>query len=113
MEQSLTTSLCKSQDSHSATLLPCSPEINVPYNTFLGTICPNLDATNQYPGDPIWQSFEEQIKFSFARGPHPKWPELSDAMQEAIQETLTGIKTPARATADAAAKIRQINASIR
>ena len=90
-----------------------SLEINVPYNTNLATLSPNLAATNQYPGNPIWAAFEEQIKFAVARGPHPKWPELSDAVQEAIQETLTGAKTADRASADASVKIRQINASVR
>jgi multiple sugar transport system substrate-binding protein len=90
-----------------------SLEVNVSFNTELGTLSPNLDAKNQYRNDPIMQAFEEQIKFSVARGPHPKWPELSTAVQEAIQETITGTKTPARAGADAAVKIKAINASIR
>jgi multiple sugar transport system substrate-binding protein len=90
-----------------------SLEINTPYNTNLGTISPNLAAVNQYPNDPVMRAFEEQIKYVVARGPHPKWPELSNAVQEAIQETLTGTKVPAKAGADAAVKIKQINASIK
>jgi multiple sugar transport system substrate-binding protein len=89
-----------------------SLEVGIPFNEALGTMSPNLDATTQYASDKIMQSFMEQIRYSVARGPHPKWSELSTAVQEAIQETLTNIKTPARAGADAAAKIRQINASV-
>jgi multiple sugar transport system substrate-binding protein len=90
-----------------------SLEVGIPFNEALGTMSPNLDATAQYANDKIMQSFMEQIRYSVARGPHPKWPELSTAVQEAIQETLTNIKSPAKAGADASAKIRQINASIR
>ncbi|GHT93377.1 ABC transporter substrate-binding protein [Spirochaetia bacterium] len=90
-----------------------SLEVNVPYNTDQGIICPNLAATNQYPTNVVMQAFEEQVKYTVARGPHPKWPELSGALQDAIQETLTGTKTPARAGADAAAKIKVINDSIK
>jgi multiple sugar transport system substrate-binding protein len=90
-----------------------SLEVNVPYNTQLGTLCPNLDAKNQYPNDPVMQAFEEQIRYTVARGPHPKWPELSTAIQEAIQETITGTKAPAQAGTDASVKIKAINASVR
>lgn len=90
-----------------------SLEVNVPFNTELGTICPNLDAKDQYPNDLVMRAFEEQIRYVVARGPHPKWPELSTAIQEAIQETITGTKTPAQAGADASVKIRAVNASIR
>jgi multiple sugar transport system substrate-binding protein len=90
-----------------------SLEVNVPFNTGLGTLSPNRDAKNQYLNNPVMQAFEEQIKFSVARGPHPKWPELSTAVQEAIQEAITGTKTPQRAGADAAVKIKAINASVR
>jgi multiple sugar transport system substrate-binding protein len=88
-------------------------EVNVPYNTRLGTLSPNLDAKNQYPTNPVMQAFEKQIIFSVARGPHPKWPELSTAVQEAIQETLTATKTPQQAGADAAVKIKAVSASVK
>ncbi|TCL61924.1 carbohydrate ABC transporter substrate-binding protein (CUT1 family) [Hydrogenispora ethanolica] len=55
--------------------------------------------------DPILKTFMDQMKYAMPRGPHPKWPEFSGAIQIAIQEALSGFKTPAQALKDASKKV--------
>ncbi|MDD2980739.1 MAG: ABC transporter substrate-binding protein [Hespellia sp.] len=55
--------------------------------------------------DPILSVYAQQLKEAKARGPHPKWPEISSAMQFAIQDTLSGAKTPEEALKEAATEI--------
>ncbi len=66
--------------------------------------------------DPNWPAalavFQEQMKSARARGPHPEWPEISKALQVAIQEALVGAKTPEAALSDAAVKVKPILARI-
>ncbi|WP_163263840.1 ABC transporter substrate-binding protein [Chelativorans alearense] len=38
----------------------------------------------------IYAVFEESMKYARNRGPHPEWPRISQAIQQAIQSTLTG-----------------------
>ncbi|UUP19848.1 ABC transporter substrate-binding protein [Nitratireductor thuwali] len=43
------------------------------------------------PKNPeIYAVFEESMKYARNRGPHPEWPRISKAIQQAIQSTLTG-----------------------
>ncbi len=88
---------------------------SVKFNVVSGTISPHSNATAemQYPKDPVMKVFIEQLAYAVPRGPHPKWPELSAAVQDAIQQSITGAKTPETAAKDAAAKITQVNASIK
>ena len=62
--------------------------------------------------DPLWPKayvvFREQMKYAIQRGPHPQWPDLSRPIQIAIQEALTGVKTPAQAMKEAAQKVQPI-----
>lgn len=91
-----------------------STENNIGFAVPNGTISPHSNATAemQYPNDSVMAVFIEQLAYAAPRGPHPKWPELSAAIQDAIQESVTGSKTPEAAAKGAAAKIAQINASI-
>ena len=52
--------------------------------------------------------FQEQLKYAQARGPHPEWPKISKAIQDAIQTALTGGATSKEALDQAAAKIATI-----
>jgi multiple sugar transport system substrate-binding protein len=92
-----------------------STEKNIRFNKAGGTISPhsNASAEMQYPNDPVMKVFIEQLAYAVPRGPHPKWPELSAAIQDAIQQSILGAKTPEAAAKDAGAKIAQINASIK
>lgn len=58
--------------------------------------------------DPVMSVFLDELKFAMPRGPHPKWPQISDAMSTAMQESFTNIKTPAQAAKDAQVKIDAI-----
>jgi multiple sugar transport system substrate-binding protein len=55
--------------------------------------------------DPTEQVFLKQMEYAEARGPLPNWSEVSAFIQEAIQESLTGQKTPEQAMKDAAAQV--------
>ncbi|MBS3848996.1 sugar ABC transporter substrate-binding protein [Devosia sp. BSSL-BM10] len=40
--------------------------------------------------DAALKVFQEQLQYAQARGPHPEWPKISKAIQDAIQSALTG-----------------------
>ena len=53
-----------------------------------------LPASNVEVAEPnnaaIYSVFAESMKYARNRGPHPEWPRISQAIQQAIQSTLTG-----------------------
>lgn len=51
------------------------------------------------------KTFLEQMKYAKNRGPNPNWAQISKAVQDAIQQVLTGQKTSQDALDDAQAKI--------
>lgn len=65
----------------------------------------DLAADPQFTGDPIYKVFVDELQYAVPRGPHPKWPELSNAISQALQEVITGEKTPEAAAKDAQGKI--------
>jgi multiple sugar transport system substrate-binding protein len=52
--------------------------------------------------DPIFSVFGEALQYAMPRGPHPRWPEISDAMSTAFHEVYTGVRSPEDAMATAA-----------
>ena len=58
-------------------------------------------AATQFTDDPIMKVFSAQMASAQPRGPHPRWPEISDALSLAMNESLTGIATPEAAAAKA------------
>jgi multiple sugar transport system substrate-binding protein len=58
--------------------------------------------------DPIMSVFMDEMNYAMPRGPHPKWPEISNAMSTALQEVLTQTKTPQAAAKDAQAKVAEV-----
>jgi multiple sugar transport system substrate-binding protein len=52
--------------------------------------------------------FEESMKYARNRGPEPNWPQVSGAIQTAIQATLTGQATAEEALAEAQAEIDDV-----
>lgn len=91
-----------------------STENNVKFNRATRTISPKANATSaiQYPNDPVMKVFVEQLSFAVPRGPHPKWPEISATIQDAIHQSIIGTKTPEAVVKDAGSRIAQIHASI-
>lgn len=84
----------------------CNGENTVEFCTKLGKFPPRDDAsdyTDYYTSDPIQAVFSEGMQYALPRGPHPRWNEFSACISTAIQEVLTGTKTPEQAMADAQA----------
>ena len=89
----------------------CRKENSLKFCEDAGYISPRTDAVEMselWSSDPILSVYCEQLKVARARGPHPKWPEISSAIQYAVQDTLSGVKTPEKALKDAAATIAEI-----
>lgn len=67
-----------------------------------------LPPTGDAKKDAALQVFLEQMKYAQPRGPHPEWPKISKAIQDAFQSALTGAATPQAALDQAAATIKGI-----
>lgn len=74
-----------------------------------GQIPARSDITIPETGIPLKDAalkvFQEQLKYAQPRGPHPEWPKISKAIQDALQGALTGQETPKDALDQAAQKI--------
>ena len=89
----------------------CSKENLNKYNRVVGTFPPRTDAigpTDVWNTDPYLAGFAEQLKTAMPRGPHPRWPEISNAMSEALQKGVLGIMSPQAAMDEAQAKIAKV-----
>lgn len=58
--------------------------------------------------DAALKVFLEQLKYAKPRGPHPEWPKISKAIQDAIQAALTGQMSSKEALDQAAEKIKAV-----
>jgi multiple sugar transport system substrate-binding protein len=67
-----------------------------------------IPATGNALKDAALKVFVEQLQYAKARGPHPEWPKISKAIQDAIQAALTGQSSPKDALDQAAATIKDI-----
>ncbi|PRH84785.1 ABC transporter substrate-binding protein [Labrys okinawensis] len=67
-----------------------------------------IPQTGQPLKDAALKVFLEQLKYARPRGPHPQWPKISRAIQDAIQAALTGQMSPKEALDQAADKIRAV-----
>ncbi|MGA2481325.1 MAG: ABC transporter substrate-binding protein [Spirochaetia bacterium] len=65
-------------------------------------------AATQFTNDPIMKVFAAQMASAKPRGPHPRWPEISDALSLAMNEAITGVATPEAAAAKAQKSIDPI-----
>jgi multiple sugar transport system substrate-binding protein len=74
-----------------------------------GRLAPRTDVTVQNPQWPqAYAIYREQMQSARPRGPHPQWPEISRAIQTAMQEAITGTKPADAALKEAARKIQPI-----
>lgn len=62
----------------------------------------------EWTTDPIKKVFAEQMQYALPRGPHPKWPEISEAIYTALQEIEVGTATPEEALNNAQMKIEPL-----
>jgi multiple sugar transport system substrate-binding protein len=67
-----------------------------------------IAATGDARKDAALKVFQEQLKYAQPRGPHPDWAKISKAIQDAIQQALTGAASPKDALDKAAATIKGI-----
>ena len=79
-----------------------SPAEMKSYINDFGYIASRKDvAATQFTKDPIMKVFAAQMASAKPRGPHPRWPEISDALSLAMNESITGIAAPDAAAAKA------------
>jgi multiple sugar transport system substrate-binding protein len=89
-----------------------SPAEMKTYINDFGYIASRKDvAATQFNTDPIMKVFAAQMASAKPRGPHPRWPEISDALSLAMNEAITGIATPEAAAAKAQKTIDPIVAA--
>jgi multiple sugar transport system substrate-binding protein len=67
-----------------------------------------IPETGQPLKDAALKVFLEQLKYAEPRGPHPQWPKISKAIQDAIQAALTGQMSAKEALDQAADKIKAV-----
>jgi multiple sugar transport system substrate-binding protein len=71
-------------------------------------------ARKDVAADPYWADnaqlkvFADNMNYAQPRGPHPKWPEISNALSEALDKSLLGGGAAADNAAEAQAKIDKI-----
>ncbi len=86
----------------------CSAENVDRYISQTGYFPPRKDvaaSNKRWASDPVLSTFMEEMKFAQPRGPHPKWPQISNALSEALQKGIVGATTPEAAMKEAQAKI--------
>ena len=67
-----------------------------------------IPSTGQPLKDAALKVFQEQLRYAQPRGPHPAWPKISKAIQDAIQAALTGQMSPKEALDQADQKIKAV-----
>ncbi|RYC15758.1 ABC transporter substrate-binding protein [Ciceribacter ferrooxidans] len=67
-----------------------------------------IPETGEPKKDAALKVFVEQLKYAKPRGPHPEWPKISKAIQDAIQAALTGQMSSKDALDQAAEKIKAV-----
>ncbi|MDI7861560.1 sugar ABC transporter substrate-binding protein [Rhizobiaceae bacterium n13] len=68
-----------------------------------------IPETGEPKKDAALKVFVEQLNYAKPRGPHPEWPKISKAIQDAIQAALTGQMSSQEALDQAAAKIKAVD----
>ncbi|HHW01147.1 MAG TPA: ABC transporter substrate-binding protein [Clostridiaceae bacterium] len=58
-------------------------------------------AETQFTDDAIMKVFIDQLQYAQPRGPHERWPEISNAISLAVNEVITGASTPENAASKA------------
>src|SRR5690606_32392564 len=87
-----------------------SPEVITPFLQSFGYFPTRKDVA----ADPYWTDnaelkvFADNMNYAMPRGPHPKWPEISNAISEALGKVITLHSTPEEATSAAQAKIDSV-----
>jgi len=86
-----------------------SPAVVRSYISEFGYIAARKDvATTQFQANDVMMKFTDQLQYANPRGPHARWPEISDAISLAFNEVITQAATPAQAAAKAQGTIDRI-----
>lgn len=86
-----------------------SAEAVASYINDFGYIASRKDvADSQFTDDAVMELFAEQMKYALPRGPHERWPEISNAISLAFNEVITGVSDPATAAEKAQGTIDAI-----
>lgn len=85
-------------------------EVMMTYINDFGYIASRRDvAEKQFADDDkIMQVFVKQMGYAKPRGPHPKWPEISDALSSAMVKSILQVSTPEEAASKAQNTIDKI-----
>ncbi|QNK42441.1 ABC transporter substrate-binding protein [Caproicibacter fermentans] len=80
-----------------------------------GYLSPRSDVKGEemFKDNAVMALFVDLMPTAKSRGPHVKWPEVSSAIQTAMQESITGKATAQQAMGEAKAKVDKINASLK
>lgn len=81
------------------------------YNEECGYISPRSDAielSDLWRNDPVLSVYAKQLEIAKARGPHARWPEISNAIQTAFQSVLSNSATVDSALKKAAGEVAAI-----
>jgi multiple sugar transport system substrate-binding protein len=73
----------------------CSAERIDEYSSRTGYFPPRRDVARtsaRWNSDPLLTVFMDQMQYAMPRGPHPRWPEISQILINAVQEGLSGTK---------------------
>jgi multiple sugar transport system substrate-binding protein len=74
-----------------------------------GRLPPVASITIENPENPkAYEVFRKQMEVAKTRGPHPAWPQISAAIQTAIQTSLTGRASPSEALEKASGAIKPL-----
>lgn len=74
-----------------------------------GRLPPVSTIAIENPSNPkAYEVFRKQMEVAKARGPHPAWPQISAAIQTAIQSSLTGQANPADALGRASSVVKPL-----
>jgi multiple sugar transport system substrate-binding protein len=69
-----------------------SAEMVKSYINDFGYISARKDvAATQFTNDSIMMKFTDQMQYAQPRGPHARWPEISNAISLAFNEVITGV----------------------
>jgi multiple sugar transport system substrate-binding protein len=87
-----------------------SPKIEKDYHVMIGTFPPRADVANDpyWTEDPVYATYIEQLKIAKPRAYVPKYPEISSAIQEAIQGAVSGESTVEQALSRAQQEINPL-----
>ena len=89
----------------------CNGENTAYYCSNVGRFAPRSDATQYstvWTDDPLLAVYNDAMQYAQPRGPHPRWTEYSALFSAAVQEAVTGAKTPEKAMADVQVKVDKI-----